>query len=46
MCEANEQVADSLDSESTVRATPPHKIGCKLADDRAKSRLAPSIGSR
>jgi hypothetical protein len=46
MCEANEQVADSLESESTVRAKPPHQIGCKLADDRAKSLLTPSIGSR
>jgi hypothetical protein len=45
--EANEQVADSLHSESTVRGhASPHQIGCNLADDRAKSLLTLSTGSR
>lgn len=47
MCEGNEHVADSLDSESTVRATPPPtRSAASPADDRAKSLVTLSIVSR
>jgi hypothetical protein len=38
MCETNEQVADSLDSESTVRATPVEDAGL-VGDRHARRRL-------
>jgi hypothetical protein len=46
MCETNDQAADSRDSGSTVRPTPPPPDRLQAADDRAKSLLTRSIGSR